>query len=69
MAFFLKNLLILLIFSVITVSAQDLAVDTNCNESLNACLDKCSDADEECMDKCDVKYSCPEVDVEVTSEL
>ena len=56
----LKNLLILLMLSVISVTAEDLAVDTDCNAQLNTCLEECNENDETCMDTCDVKYPCPE---------
>ena len=55
----LRNLLILLVFSVITVSAQDPDVVEDCVE-LNICFEKCADTDEACMDKCDTTYTCPE---------
>lgn len=62
----LKNLLISLIFSVITVSAQDTELVEDCVK-LNICLEKCADTDEACMDKCDTSYTCPD-DLEVSSE-
>lgn len=61
MTTFLRNLLILLTFSVITVSAQDIEVEVveDCTE-LIICLEKCADTDEACMDNCDAIYTCPE---------
>jgi len=57
----LRNLLILLTFSVITLSAQEAETEVvaDCVE-LNICLEKCADTDEACMDNCDATYTCPE---------
>ena len=65
----LKKILILLMFSVITVTAQDLPQDSECLVHLNECLDNCADSDEPCMEKCDAKYSCPEDNQEILPEL
>ena len=56
----LKKLLILLMFSVITVSAQDVVEQSECAAKFSECLDKCADADEACMEACDLKYPCSE---------
>ena len=62
----LRNLLIALTFSAISVSAQDVEVVEDCVE-LNICLEKCADTDEACMDKCDTKYICPEEELPTES--
>ena len=60
----LKNLLILLMLSVISASAQDSVNGTDCNTQLNTCIEECGETDETCMDKCDLKYPCPEEEEE-----
>ena len=57
---FLQKLLILLVFSVISVVAQDVAVESNCNAKLNVCFEKCNNYDEECMEACENKIPCAE---------
>lgn len=58
----LKNLLISLVFSTISISAQEAQIIEDC-VALNICFEKCADTDEACLDNCDATYKCPE-DVE-----
>ena len=64
----LKKLLILLMFSVMTVAAQSAAADSDCNIKYGNCVDKCAEADDACMDACEENNPCPEEDVEVSTE-
>ena len=64
----LKKLLILLMFSVISVSAQSSTVDSDCNIKFESCIDKCADTDEACMDACEANFPCSEEDIEVSSD-
>lgn len=50
--------------SVISVTAQDLVLDKDCNAQLNACYVECNENDETCMEKCDLKYPCLEEEEE-----
>ena len=63
-----KKLLILLMFSVITVAAESAVADSDCNMKFNDCIDKCADSDDACMETCEENYPCPEDDEEISSE-
>ena len=63
----LKNLLILLMLSGITVNAQSEDVDSDCNIQFSDCIEKCTGTDDACMDTCEEKHPCPE-DEEESSE-